>query len=154
MSGATGLDYFTLTIASAGFGLAVLALGWQVFTWLNEGGRVKVNPPTFVIVMPDGLDAYSVRVRNVGRSAVEITGVFCRVGEQRFVMVPPAGGPALPLSLEGLHSTAWAFPAASLRQTLATVDTRGRMMWVGVTTGTGREVWSPKRRPLDASPPT
>jgi hypothetical protein len=149
-TGPTGLDYFTLAIAIAGFLLSGLAFGWQMFTWLNEGARVKVDAPVFVVVAPEGSDAVSVSVRNVGRSAVEVTGMWGRIGSQRFFMIPPAGQASLPYTLNGLHSVAWAMPTASLRKALASTKAEGEMR-VGIMLATGREVWSPKRKTLDVS---
>lgn len=91
----TALDIATLVIAVFGAVVAMMALGWQVASWLLSGGRAKVElrngaiherGDPYVTVPADkaiGSDlvtqgftrrAIFINVRNVGRLPISVTG--------------------------------------------------------------------------------
>lgn len=140
-------DLVTLLLGLTGVILAVVSLAWQAFTWHSEGARIKVDAPYVASILGGGSNVPVVgfKVRNVGRTAIEISGVYGRIGKRRFLWNAPPEQVSFPMTLDGLHSRSWAIDRAALLQQK---QGDGDRMRIGVGLGTGKMVWSPRRKRL------
>lgn len=141
-SSTTGLDYLTLVIAIGGFLLSAISIVWQFFTWRSEGARIRVDRPYWATMFggDEHEDGVAIQVRNVGRSPIQLVGIYGKVGTKNFFWRVPPDQYQLPVTLTGLHSLSWLIPERALR----TVDCSKRDLRIGFGLATGKTVWSPK----------
>ena len=135
-----------LLVAVVGLLVAALSLGWQVSSWLLEGGRVRVrllhglagphgaavgvvrrdhSPHNLSSTIAPGMDdveVIGVAVTNVGRSTVRIDGFSATLKGSPFSIRPIRGtliGRELPHRLESGETERWYLPLSEL-EALAT----------------------------------
>jgi hypothetical protein len=163
----TSFQVLTLIIAIAGLALSLTALVWQIVSWLYTGSRVKVALSEAVILTPRGsMDVYAIMARNVGRTAVSITGwglllvpnrpsgsVLRRMASNyrprgNMIVVPnpvPWQGPRSPYTLDGQHSATWYVLKNDIAQEIDDDDRERRHLRGYVNLATGKSPVSRSR---------
>src|SRR4051794_12087577 len=104
-------DGLARALATAGLAVALLSLGWQVFTWRRSTGRIKISLDKHTIDGFDGqYDVADVTVRNVGSGPVFVQSIaFFLTTAVPVVWEHDEKGPGLPASLESGQAEVWRF---------------------------------------------
>jgi hypothetical protein len=134
----------TLAIAIAGLTLGVVSLGWQVWTHLTNGPRVRVEGSNSIV--PEAQKPYDwlvcVTAVNTGRAATTIANWGFRVPDggnlQQFERIPWSA--ALPHRLEPQSSVGFLMPVAGMRQACAERGIAVSSLRAWVRLGTGKEI--------------
>jgi hypothetical protein len=166
----------TLVIAIFGLVLSAISLTWQAATFVMSGSRVRASlrhgarggasvvsgPPasqSFRALAEQGFtyEVIGIEVRNVGRLAVQVTGVRAalpsgvQVQETRSSM-----GPGFPYRLEAQSSQTWFLPGEMARSAVAASAAIGKGsdpadVWMEVELGNGKVVRTKQRVSLGSA---
>lgn len=168
-------DVITLSIAVAGFGLALLSVGWQAATFFLSGSRVRVSLQRGAdgrgqrLLMPadgwgdrqranaaaQGLtdEVVGIEVRNAGRLAINVDSVAAKFGPKlgmAYMQPDWPGNEALPFRLEPGSSQSWAVPLVPIRAAIAAVGWTESELLMSAGLGNGKIVRTKERTTVAA----
>src|SRR2546423_139829 len=135
-------------LAIAGLAVAVLSLGWQVYTWRRNTGRIKVSLNKQTHDTYGGQrDTAEVTVRNVGSGPVYVETISFVLSSAVPVVWEPDDktSPVLPYSVAAGEARSWRF---LLGHHGANPEPLTLPMRAIVRLGDGRQRWSSTNPPV------
>ena len=152
-SGPSLLDWVTLTIAVAGFGLAVLSLWTQSRQFHKSGSVVKVvMRACFVGDTDPPRDGMSIEASNSGRLGVSVTQCGAAISKvwDYVLFRPLVGNEPLPHRIEPGDSASWWIPLADVRREMAKQGITDADMPMFIVLATGERLVTKQTMKLEA----
>lgn len=151
--GPSVLDWVTLVIAVAGFGLAVLSLWTQSRQFARSGSVVKVSLRGCIVADTDvPREGMSIEAANTGRLGVSVTQ-WGAVLSKDWIYVqlrPLVGNEPLPHRIEPGDSASWWLPLADVRREMAKQGIKEAHVPMFVVLATGERLVTKNTMKLEA----
>lgn len=142
----------TTAIALVALGLSVVSLGWQAWTWKNNGPVVKIKVTNAITDAVTGEPEHYVNLEafNTGRAATSITGwgIAMPDGGNVYVTRPLPISKSLPCRLEPHSKAAFFIEGDELRRVHHERNIPFDKMRPWVDLGSGKRILSKKSVPL------
>ena len=143
----------TTAIALVALALSVVSLGWQAWTWKNDGPVVRVevtNAITDALTPGDAEHYVNVEVFNTGRAATSVTGwgIGMPGGANVYVTRPLPISESLPCRLESQSKVAFFIEGDELRRVHHERAIPFDKMRPWVDLGSGKRIHSKQSVPL------